>query len=273
MTLSDKDVVLDILYQSDVKLTPQVLIKQTSDALGISSGKARKLITGLVRDRELAYQDLYGATYIDQSFLKPVRVTPHIVLTPFYSESSQEDSTVSVVIEPGISFGSGSHPTTRLCLEAIDRSFSQSLLSEHVHVMTGIDIGTGSGVLAIAACALGLSFCTAYEIDPVSVNEAKKNVDANAWAGKINVVDGLFSVPQHPVSMVIANLRVPTLCGLASDVAHSLEPGGVLILSGIREWEFEDLKRLYADFGMQPVWEKTQKQWSAVMMVSPSTPK
>jgi ribosomal protein L11 methyltransferase len=174
MNTCEKDIVLDILFQSDVHLTAPALIRQIKTKLAVSSANAKKIIKSLVDDQTLTYQYFYGNTYIVKSFLKPVQITDHFLLTPRKIERSETADTIPIIVEPGISFGSGEHPTTCLCLEALEMVFFEEKLVKNDTGLVCADVGTGSGVLALAVCLAAPFHCDAYEIDALSVNEAKK---------------------------------------------------------------------------------------------------
>ena len=171
----DREAVLGILFESDVGLTARAYIREIARSQAVSQRKAKGVLTALVNDRTLAYQDLYGATYVMESFSKPVRVTDRFFILPPEITSIAGDREIDIRITMGISFGSGHHPTTRLCLEALDFLFT-AVPGLHGHAG---DIGTGSGILAIAACLAGMDDCLAWEIDANAVSEARLNVQAN----------------------------------------------------------------------------------------------
>lgn len=263
---NDKEEILNILYQSDVKLTPQAYIKEIKSCFSIPFFKAKKMLQTLIDEQELSYHYLYGATYIEKSFLKPVRISNHFILLPpgFQNPSNLND--IEIIIEPGISFGSGQHPTTQLCLNAIDFCFFENHRVNFKQPSVGADIGTGSGVLAIAMCLSGLSSCTAYEIDPVSINEAGKNIALNQLAEKINLVENTMKEGKDRFSIMCANLRFPTLANLSGMFYSSLEEKGIAVLSGVREWEKDQLLSTYAEKGFELVWQKDEKKWSAFVL-------
>ena len=267
---TDKAAVLDILYQSPVKLTPRVFIKEIRRKFKVSPADARKIVNDLIHEQELCYHQLYGSTYIEQSFLKPVRITDHFILSPPGFKETFDDTCHTIIIEPGISFGTGHHPTTRLCLEAIDDCFYGKRMIKGPDAFVGADVGTGSGVLALALVKAGLRSCRGYEIDPVSVNEAKKNIAANCLGDQILVVDNYFETSPGAYAVICANLRYPTLKMLSNMICSSLQAKGMAVLSGLRDWEKEDLICCYQDKGMTLVWQKDEKQWSAVMFLKSS---
>ena len=131
----------------------------------------------------------------------------------------------------------------------------------------GIDIGTGSAVLAMAMCLSGLGACNAYEIDPVSINEAKRNVSLNHLKQRVNVIGTRMEDGEDRVSIITANLRFPTLKTLLGTISNRLVKKGVAIFSGVREWEKQDLINIYTQEGFDLVWQKDEKKWSGFVLV------
>jgi ribosomal protein L11 methyltransferase len=273
MSLSDhsREKILDILERSPVRLTPAVYADKISRKFHISLGEARGVLKQLVEEQELSYHYIYGSTYIEKNFLKPVCIAEKFIIVPWNMgrgacfESGKTG--IKIILESAISFGSGRHPTTGLCLESIKWAFFENQISGFNKTGAGADIGTGSGILAIAMCLSGLESCTAYEIDPVSLNEAEKNIGYNRLEDRIRIVDTPMTEPECNLSCICANLRWPGLKKLADTVHESLEDNGIVILSGIREWEARDLERVYVQKGFEPVWQGQKKQWSGFVFV------
>ncbi len=263
---NDRDAVLDILCQAEAKFSAQAFIQEIKKKLSVSTQKAKKKLKQLIDEQELSYHYLYGSTYIEKSFLKPVRVSKHFILKPPGFSSLPKKNDHEIIIEQGISFGSGQHPTTQLCLEAIDLCLLEKQMVHKGSGFAGADIGTGSGVLAIAMCKAGLMSCKAYEIDPVSVNEAKKNVKLNSFEMKIEVIQDKIKPSENQVSVITANLRFPTLKAISNLIFSGLKKNGIVILSGVRTWERELLVSHYSDIGFDLVWQKDRKNWSAFVL-------
>nr|NJM02298.1 hypothetical protein [Desulfobacula sp.] len=118
----------------------------------------------------------------------------------------------------------------------------------------------------MAMCLAGLSSCTAYEIDPVSIREARKNIELNQLSGNIRLVDGTMK-PGDVFSIICANLRYPTLVSLSETLSSSLEKNGVAVLSGFREWEKDLVLNAYAEKGFALLWQKDDKNWSGFVLV------
>ena len=263
----DKEDVLDILLQSDVRLTAEQFNKKIAARFSISLRAAKKIVTTLINDQELCYHDMFGSTYIEKSFLRPVKITDHFLLKPPFFHVDEQPGLKAISIESGISFGSGQHPTTRLCLKAIDRvMFEKKYVTGFSHLECA-DIGTGSGVLAIAMIKSGMDHCKAYEIDPVSVNEARKNLSINRMEDRIELIDGYFKETRENLAMICANLRYPTLKQLSGPISNSLGKKGIAVLSGIREWEKEDLISTFEKKNMMCQWQRDEKKWSAVILI------
>lgn len=163
-----------------------------------------------------------------QKYYHPVRVTRHITVVPKWEEYQpvQSDEEV-IVLDPGMAFGTGTHPTTKLMMQALE-----------VVVRGGesvIDLGTGSGVLGIAARLLGADDILGTDIDEVAVKSAQGNVDLNPKAAdmQLMVSDLLKDVPDKKYDIVIANMLAEVLDMLIPDVTNILQPDGYLLLSGI----------------------------------------
>ncbi len=262
----NRDAVLDILFDSEVRLTARAYILKIAEALSIPPSKAKKILRTLVNDQTLAYQDLYGATYVMESFSKPVRITDRFFITPPGIEFQPQPHEFDIRIFLGISFGSGHHPTTRLCLQALEYLFFNAPESSRPKKGQAGDIGTGSGILAIAMCLAGMDSCQAWEIDANAVSEARQNVTANNLDNQINVIDDLMDPGNLQLSLLCANLRFPTLKQLAPLILEAILPDAPLIFSGLRTWEKEDLITHYKNFGFSSIWDDDEKNWSAVIL-------
>lgn len=255
-----------IATESEFRITPRDFTRRLSTDTGITPGQAKKVLKHLVSTNELTYSYNFGATHVEPSFAKPVKVTAHFVLSPWETEnhsSPDQDTLVEIVIAPGISFGSGSHPTTRLCLEAIDHA----LLSSPNANPSGraADVGTGSGVLALALVKAGCHSCLALDTDLNCVSEALNNVTLNHLDDKITVTPELLNGSHGNFSIIAANLRFPTLKDLAGLFLTITDPHALLILSGVRATELDDLIHHYGDQGFTATWTNSEKNWSAAV--------
>lgn len=157
----------------------------------------------------------------------PLRVTPRLVIVPSWQTYRAEPGERIVVLDPGMAFGTGHHETTRMCLE---------LLDEHLHAMPAsrvLDLGTGSGILAIAAARLGAKQVVASDTDSVACETAARNAEANELSELVTVVDAEEGWRQGPYDVIVANLTAEDLSHLMPQIAGRLAQDGTAILSGI----------------------------------------
>lgn len=173
-----------------------------------------------------------------QAELKSIQVGRIVVSPPWDVPASPPVDQIVVVIRPSMGFGTGHHASTRLCLAALQR---EDLTGRSV-----LDLGTGSGVLAIAARRLGAGDVTALDVDEDAVSSARDNLQLNGLAGAVTVdVRGLEQARER-ADVVLANLTGPTLRRHAPHIASLVAPGGVLIASGLMEREEADVVEAFA---------------------------
>lgn len=223
----------------------------------------RTAIRRLVDGGILEYDYTFGQSYLVLSFRRPVAVGERFVILSPGCQNLVPADRLPLCLAPGSAFGSGRHPTTRLALRGLEKAWSLAWSS----AATGsappkvIDLGTGSGILAIAAARLGAVAVTAVDIDACARWEATANIALNATTASISVRgDDLENLP-GTFDMVIANLRLPTLIQLLPWVRSHLPQKGCVVISGIREDEWTVLKARYEDAGCHPVWHRCEAGW------------
>jgi ribosomal protein L11 methyltransferase len=197
-----------------------------------------------------------------------VQVSPRILLAPPEFDPDPSGDCIIVRVASGAAFGCGRHPTTRLALRGIDHALCGADGGRCPGDASVLDIGTGSGVLVIAAVRLGMAKGIGIDIDPVSRAEARENVRRNALAHAIRISD--VTVDRvgagRPFTMITANLRTPSLERLAAPIADALKAGGRVVLSGIKDDEVEEALAAYRRCGMRLQWQAAEKNWAAVVL-------
>ena len=161
-----------------------------------------------------------------QEYFKPTKVTERIVVKPSWENYQAADDEIVIEIDPGMAFGTGTHETTSMCLRALEK---------HVQAdQQVLDVGCGSGILAIGAALLGAKEALGIEIDTDAVEIAKSNVELNHLSDKITVQYGdLTKGVDYKADIVVANLMADLVIMLTPDVAKHLNAGGIYISSGI----------------------------------------
>jgi ribosomal protein L11 methyltransferase len=171
---------------------------------------------------------------LTQSQFEPIRISDRLWIVPSWHQSP-DPAALTLVLDPGMAFGTGSHPTTRLCLEWLERTLlaGKSLL----------DYGCGSGILAIAAARLGAASVLGVDIDPQAVDASRRNAEQNG-------VDALFLDSAQRLSgqfdVLVANILANPLKVLAPAICGHLRPGGALALSGILVDQADELIAIYS---------------------------
>ena len=221
-----QDIVLQALFARDVDRAG--LVHALTDLVP-------ELTPEQVTFREVADQD-WTRAWMDQ--FKPMRFGRRLWIYPWNIEPPADDGAAVIVrLDPGLAFGTGTHPTTALCLEWLD--------AQDLSARTAIDYGCGSGVLAIAALKLGAAQVTGIDNDAQALVASQDNAQRNGVANKRDVY-----LPEHcpqiQVNLLVANILAGPLAGLAPLFAQHLLPGGALALSGILRGQEGDLLVRYA---------------------------
>ncbi|MFM8518519.1 MAG: 50S ribosomal protein L11 methyltransferase [Nevskiaceae bacterium] len=173
---------------------------------------------------------------------QPMRFGERLRICPSHAQV-EEPNAVIVRLDPGLAFGTGTHPTTRLCLEYLDaRSASDARAVRDTSLV--IDYGCGSGVLAIAALRLGAQRAIAYDIDPQALTATRDNALANDVAQSLTIAS---DAPEPPLAaeLLLANILSGPLCELAPRLASLLAPGGELVLAGLLEEQAAEVITAY----------------------------
>ena len=191
---------------------------------------------------------------------KPLEVGRALLIRPSWSQRRARRGQRVVVLDPGLSFGTGQHATTRYCLQAIVAPWKSG--EPHSSLL---DIGTGTGILAIAAAKLGYSNVEAFDNDPVAVRVAKQNARRNRVSCSIDQMDvGCLTMqPRHRFDVVCANLIDTLLIEHARRIASRLRAGGRLVLAGVLNRQFAAVAKAYAIRGLRVVARDVTDGWTS----------
>ncbi len=194
---------------------------------------------------------------LTQSQFAPVEVTPSFWIVPSWHAAPAQAETV-IRLDPGLAFGTGTHPTTRMCLRWIARQARRQPAAQRQRVL---DYGCGSGILAIAAALHGATQVQAVDIDPASVEASR----ANAAANGVTITCGLPDAAHGRHDWVLANILAKPLTLLAPLLAGRVAPAGSLVLAGILERQVDELRDAYAPWAALDVADRDE-DW--VLMVA-----
>ena len=186
---------------------------------------------------------------------KPIAVGRKLLILPSWSRRKPRKGQAVVVLDPGLSFGTGQHPTTRFCLEQVAARAKGSLL----------DLGTGSGILAIAAAKLGYAPIKAIDFDPVAVRIACQNARRNHVHDKIKFarqdLTKIRVTSAEKFDVVCANLIYDVLIAERRKIINRVKPGGRLVLAGILATQFAEVEAAFVQEGLKLVHAKTVNEW------------
>lgn len=195
---------------------------------------------------------------------RPIQIGKKLLILPAWIER-EDPGRVAVKIDPSMAFGTGTHPTTQLCLEMVEEYTRPGI--------NLIDVGCGSGILSVAALKLGAGHALGVDIDNAAVISSKENAAANGVLERLEVgvgsvtelKEGKFSLRQAP--LVLANILAPVIIRLfAAGLADLVEPGGVLILSGILEPQAAGVLEAAEANGLKHLHTRQQLDWVAIAL-------
>jgi ribosomal protein L11 methyltransferase len=190
---------------------------------------------------------------------RPLEIGGQLLIKPSWSKRRARKNQAVVVLDPGLSFGTGQHPTTEFCLRELAR---------HATFGAGrsfLDIGTGSGILAIAAARLGYSPVHAFDFDPEAVRVARTNARANGVHQKLRISRGdVAKLPIRPgrqYDVICANLISTLLIAERRRMVNRLSRGGTLVLAGILKSEFSRVQKVFEKLGLKLAASQTGNEW------------
>jgi ribosomal protein L11 methyltransferase len=221
---------------------PQNVVRALSETLGIPAGGVQ---TERIEDR--AWEREWLRDFHAMRFGRRLWICPH------HEQVTATDAVV-VRMDPGLAFGTGTHPTTALCLEWLER-----------HIVDGqriIDFGCGSGVLAIAAVKLGAAAAHCFDIDPQALTATRENAEANDVQSRVSAYEAAGGLPAG-MDVLVANILSGPLCELAPTFGSLVRDGGSIVLAGLLEHQAADVTQAYgAWFDIQPF--EVREGWSGL---------
>ena len=187
----------------------------------------------------------------------PIPMTEHLTIIPDWADYSPREHERVIRIEPGLAFGTGDHPTTRLAIQAM----AQHLTPDS----TVFDVGTGSGIIALSAGALGTRSVTAFDLDESATANAQHHVQLNQLESVVQVkANNLLEGIQNTASLIVANIITPILLRLLENAYRCLEPNGVFIMSGVQLGEEQTLIEAASALGFINLSTTTENNWVCI---------
>lgn len=199
----------------------------------------------------------YGNAW--KKYLYPEKVSERFVVKPTWREYEAEEDEIVIELDPGRAFGTGSHPTTSLCLKLMEKYVNEG--------DSVIDVGTGSGILMIAADKLGAGQVWGVDIDELAVDSARENLELNKVdheKTKVFLGDLVKIVEDRKFDVVAANILADVILLLLEDMSRVIKKGGVMVLSGIIEDKVKEVEAKIKSLGFEIIEVKADKEWRAI---------
>jgi ribosomal protein L11 methyltransferase len=195
----------------------------------------------------------------------PLRVGRRTVIKPTWREFNAAPGDIVVELDPGMAFGTGLHPTTQMCLETLEEK-----VRDGIRVL---DLGTGSGVLALVAAKLGAANVLALDTDPVAVTAAQENVQRNAVGDRIMVAQGSLDQVTDTYDLVVVNILAKVIVALAREgLAERVQPGGDWVTAGIIEPQVAEVTAALETAGLRMTEQKQISDWVTLIGRRPNGP-
>ena len=196
-----------------------------------------------------------------KSFFQPIKITDRIVIKPSWQNYHRLEGEIIVELDPGMAFGTGTHPSTSMCLKVIDEL--EHMLAPHGNLRM-LDVGTGSGILAIAAAKIGFTEVAGIDYDQVAIRVAKKNAEMNGVAGVSTFSNTPVRLMEGHYPVVVSNIFPHVLINMKEHLVARLEPGGYLVLSGILIEKAAGVKSAFAG-DVRFLKELHEEQWACLV--------
>ncbi|HEX7473805.1 MAG TPA: 50S ribosomal protein L11 methyltransferase [Candidatus Limnocylindrales bacterium] len=211
-----------------------------------------------------------------KAFFPVLHIGRRVVIRPTWRRHRRAAGEIVIALDPGMAFGTGLHPTTRLCLQGLERLADEGRLA-HGSARDGsarvLDVGIGSGILAIAAGLFGAGELVGVDPDPIAVDASVANARRNHLARRLRVRAGSLPSGSGPFDVVLANLIASLLVALAPQLRDELRPGGTLLASGIFVEREPEVRAAFAEVGLRVVDRGSETDWVALTAIRDDGPR
>jgi len=193
-----------------------------------------------------------------KKYFKPLKIGRNIIIKPTWERYTPTSRDIVVDIDPGMAFGTGQHPSTRLCIIAIEEI---ALTNRSFEQWSVLDIGTGTGILAICAAKIGAGSVAAVDLDPKAVEIAGTNTAINGVEDRVEIINRDASMCDGTFELITANLTASTLINLQSTITSLMKPGGYLVASGIIDRDAKNVEKIFRSEGVTLHETRSEEEW------------
>ena len=209
--------------------------------------------------RIVKYED-WGSAWRER--FQPVRISPRLLVIPAWMDDPKSEDSIVIRIMPRMAFGTGTHETTRLMMWLLEANLRSG--------WSVMDVGTGSGILAITAAKMGAGDVTAFDIDPAAIENAAENCRLNGVEDRVRLWCGPLEASETPPQdIILANIDDSTLVGLLPEIRKRIKAEGRIILSGILERDQSVFESVLSSSGYRTETVRTLGEWVAYVLLPP----
>ena len=226
-------------------VSPEVVAEQLAEAVADFADEAVSVDAQVIPDKD--WNEVW------KSHFAPIEVSPRLWVVPSWRLDEAPKTAKVLVLDPGMAFGTGTHATTALCMRALDEILAAT------PALDVLDVGTGSGILAIAAKLLGAGRVVGTDNDPVAIRVAKENAELNKVS--LDLSTATLKGVKGPFPLVVANIMASTLIELAPDLVRQVASGGSLLLSGILDFQADEVEAAFVAAGLTARARDVQGEW------------
>ncbi len=235
-----------------------------SEEENVSLHQIEEKLNSLVEDKILAVYSVEEREFENKNWneeweksIKVIEVSEKVVIKPTFRNYEPKENQIIITIDPKMSFGTGEHQTTRLVIQLIEKYIKQN--------SKVLDVGTGTGVLAIAAILLGAKNAIAFDIDEWSTENGVENAGLNSVQDKVEFKQcDIYEIENKKFDLVLANIQKNILMEIAEEISARTSESGNLILSGLLEHDEEDIVKKYSSLGFKFLEKIQEGEWIAL---------
>lgn len=236
--------------------------EESTISVGKISGQLNKLVGEKMIFNFSVEENLVEEKNWNEEWEKSVRVievSDKLVIKPTFKDYQSKPEQIIITIDPKMSFGTGEHQTTKLVLQFLEGNVNNGIKA--------LDVGSGTGVLAIAAVKLGAESAIAVDNDEWCYGNGRENCGLNSVDAQVDVRLGeIKDIPENNFDLITANIQKNILVDIAEEIKNRLKPGGLLILSGLLYNDEEDIVKKYSSLGFEMLEKKILDEWIALKL-------
>ncbi|GAB6282995.1 MAG: 50S ribosomal protein L11 methyltransferase [Ignavibacterium sp.] len=254
--IEEEDEQIIVYTNSETNLQKENLTKLLSDLIDA------KLIDKFSIEEEILQDKNWNEEW--EKNLKIIKVSDRIIIKPSFKEYEPKSNEIVITIDPKMSFGTGEHATTKLSLQALEKYVK---LNYKV-----LDVGTGTGILAIAAIKLGASYALGIDNDEWSIENSIENIKRNNVEDKIEIeLNEISNINKNEFDLIVANIQKNILMEIAKEIKKKCKENGFIILSGLLKDDQKDIQDKYEKIGFKFIEQKSLEEWLVIVFQNITT--